>query len=125
MFRKFLKTVVLIPIAAALVAWAVANQQSITVSFDPFDTANPAYAVTVPFYLAGFTVLVAGVLLGGIAAWLEQGKGRRARARLATEIDVIRAELAHLRRESAKESAKSESRVARLAGPVANRPPAA
>jgi hypothetical protein len=78
MIRRFLKTIVLIPVAAALVALAIANRQSVTVSFDPFDSSDPDLAVTVPFYLVGFTVLIAGVILGGIAVRLKQRKQRRA-----------------------------------------------
>jgi hypothetical protein len=77
MIRRFLKTIVIIPVAAVLVALAVANRQLVTVSFDPFDSSDPDLAVTVPFYLVGFAVLIAGVVLGGIAAWLKQGKRRR------------------------------------------------
>jgi hypothetical protein len=77
MIRRLLKTIVIIPVAAVLVALAIANRQPVTVSFDPFDSSDPALAVTVPFYLVGFTVLIAGVVLGGIAAWLKRGKQRR------------------------------------------------
>jgi uncharacterized integral membrane protein len=121
MFRRLLKAIVLIPIAAALVGLAVANRQPVTVSFDPFDPVDPAYAMTMPLYLAGFTILIAGVVLGGFAAWLKQGKWRRARARLAAEIAVMRTELEHLRRQLAR----PEGRALTHAGPVAKRPPAA
>ncbi len=77
MIRRFLKTIVIIPAAAALVALALANRQPVTVSFDPFDSSDPDLMITVPFYLVGFTVLIAGVVLGGIATWLRQGKPRR------------------------------------------------
>jgi hypothetical protein len=122
MFRRLLKAIVLIPIAAGLVALAVANRQPVTVSFDPFDPADPAYALTTPFYLVGFTILIAGVVLGGIAAWLEQGKWRRARARLAAEVGVIRNELEQLRRQAANPEGRA---LMRPAGSVAKRPPAA
>jgi hypothetical protein len=77
MIRRFLKTIVIIPVAVVLVALAIANRQPVTVSFDPFDSSDPDLAVTVPFYLVGFTILIAGVVLGGIAAWLKQGKRHR------------------------------------------------
>jgi uncharacterized integral membrane protein len=122
MFRRLLKAIVLIPIAAALVAWAVANRQPVTVSFDPFDPADPAFAMTMPLYVVGFAILIAGVVIGGIAAWLKQGKWRKAHARLAAEIAVIRAELDHLRRQAAKPDARV---LTHTAGSVAKRPPAA
>jgi hypothetical protein len=122
MFRRLLTAIVLIPIFGALVAWAFANQQPVTVSFDPFDAAHPAYAVTKPLYLVGFAILIAGVMLGGIAAWLEQGKSRRARTRLAAEVAVVRAELENLKRQAGKSERRA---VTHTSGPVAKRPPAA
>jgi Lipopolysaccharide assembly protein A domain len=122
MFRRLLTAIVLIPIFIALVAWAVANPQPVTVSFDPFDAANPAYAVTKPLYLVGFAILIAGVVLGGIAAWLEQGKWRRAHARLGDEIAVVRAELEILKRQPTKAESRA---LAHASGPIARGPSAA
>jgi hypothetical protein len=102
MFRRILRTIVLIPAAAVLVALAVANRQSVTISFDPFDPADPAYVLTAPFYLVGFSLLIAGVVLGGIATWFEQGKLRRNSARLAAELGVVRSELGRLKQQTAK-----------------------
>jgi hypothetical protein len=122
MFRRALRTIVLIPIAVVLVALAVANRQPVTVSFDPFDSADPALAITTPLYLVGFAMLIAGVVLGGVAAWLEQGKSRRTSTRLAAEIRAIRAELAHLKRQPPKPDGRS---LTHPAAPVAKTSPAA
>jgi len=122
MFRRLLQAIVLIPLAGALVGWAVANRQPVVVSFDPFNPASPAYAMTVPLYLMGFVALIAGVVLGGAATWFKQGKWRRARARLAAEIGVVRAELERLKRHAAARDGRA---LAPPAGQVANRPPAA
>jgi hypothetical protein len=116
MLRRLLQTIVMIPIAGALVAWAVANRQPVTVSFDPFDPANPAFAMTMPVYLMGFSILIAGVLLGGVAAWIEQGKWRHARARLAAELRVVRAELDHARRQPAMRDSRALERTRAQAG---------
>src|SRR5579859_3540664 len=124
MVRRLLKAIVLIPVAAALVAWAVANRQPVTVSFDPFDSANPAYVLTQPLYVVGFAILIAGVVVGGIAAWFEQAKWRRARGRLAAEVAALRAELEALRRQAAATKAaaqrKPETRALGHGGPIAN-----
>ena len=64
----------IIPAAIVLVALAVANRQLVSVSFDPFDPSDADLAMTVPLYVVGFTVLIAGVVLGGTAARLKQGK---------------------------------------------------
>jgi uncharacterized integral membrane protein len=99
--------IVISPAAAVLVALAVPNRQPVTVSFNPFDSSDPDLAVTVPLYLVGFTVLIAGVVLGGIAAWLKQGKHRRTSSRLAAENVKMRSELAYLKGEMAKRNGRS------------------
>jgi uncharacterized integral membrane protein len=103
MIRKVVLVIVLAPLAAMLIAFAVANRHAITVSFDPF--AGGGYALSVPLYLIVFASLIGGVVVGGFAAWIEQGKWRRARARLAAEMRTVRAELdVHRRRAEAHEA---------------------
>jgi hypothetical protein len=127
MFRMLLKAILLIPVMAALVLWTVANRQPVTVSFDPFDPASLGSKLTTPLYVVAFAILIAGVVLGGVATWLEQGKWRRARARLAAENAVLRAELETLKRQAAKpENRKPENRaLSHAGGRIARRPPAA
>lgn len=76
MIRKALKVLILAPLAILLVALAVANRQAVTVSLDPFDRLDPALAVTVPLYVLILLMVVAGVVIGGVAAWLRQGRWR-------------------------------------------------
>jgi hypothetical protein len=97
----------MIPAAAVLVGLAIANRQPVTVSFNPFDSSDQDLAVTVPLYVAGFTVLIAGVVLGGFAAWLKQGKHRKTGSRLAAEVVTIRTELAHLKGQMARSEGRS------------------
>src|SRR5207248_9973687 len=80
--RKAVTALILAPLTVAAVAFAVANRQTIVVSFDPFDRSHPAFAVTLPLFTLLLAVLVAGVVIGGVAAWVRQSKWRRA-ARLA------------------------------------------
>jgi uncharacterized integral membrane protein len=82
MIRKIVSALVLILLALVLISFAVANRQIVTVSLDPFDQANPALVFSQPLYLLVFIVLIVGVVLGGCAAWLRQGRWR-ARARRA------------------------------------------
>lgn len=92
----------MIPAFVALALLAMANQQPVTVSFDPFDASDTDFTVTVPLYVLGFTILIAGVLLGGFAAWLKQGRHRRLRRGLAAENITIRTELASLKGKAAR-----------------------
>ena len=82
MIRKVVKAFVLIPLALILIAFAVANRQTVTVSFDPFDKADPAFSLALPLYVVILALVIAGVIIGGVAAWMRQGKWR-GRARLA------------------------------------------
>jgi uncharacterized integral membrane protein len=98
MLRKALAAIILIPIVLLLVMFAVANRQIVTLSYDPFDAANPAYAVTVPLFVLIFVLVVLGVLLGGVAAWLRQGRWRRAARRLDGQMRRLNDEVHELRR---------------------------
>jgi uncharacterized integral membrane protein len=69
-----------------IIAFAVANRQAVTVSFDPFTAVSPAYAATLPLFAVIFAGLIVGVLIGGIAAWIRQSKWRRAARKLDAEL---------------------------------------
>jgi uncharacterized membrane protein YciS (DUF1049 family) len=103
--NRFLVVILMVVIAALLVAYAIANRNPVTVSFDPFDRATPAYVVTLPLYLLSFTILILGVAVGGIVGWFTQGKRRRYRRRLEAELNRVRAELDRATREKATQEA--------------------
>ena len=93
MLRKIVTWIIIIPVAAIIIAFAVANSQTVTVSFDPFSTTVPAYVATLPLYVVIFAVLIIGVLVGGFAAWLGQGKWRRKARRLEAELRSVQQEV--------------------------------
>jgi uncharacterized integral membrane protein len=98
MIRRIVTALILVPLAVLLISLAVANRQSVVVSFDPFDPAHPAFTRALPLYVLMLMLLIGGVLLGGIAAWLRQGRWRRA-ARLAdAQARELRVEVDRLRR---------------------------
>jgi len=100
MIRRFVTTLVLVPLAIVLIAFAVANRQIVVVSLDPFDQANPALSVSLPLFWLVLIVIIAAVIVGGIAAWLRQAKWRRA-ARVAQEqVQALQAQIDALQRES-------------------------
>ncbi|HZL63121.1 MAG TPA: LapA family protein [Pseudolabrys sp.] len=98
MFRKIVTAIIVVPLVAVIVAFAVANRQAVTVSFDPFSSASPAYAATLPLFAIIFAVLILGVLIGGIAAWIGQRKWRRAARRLDGEVRALHDEMETVRR---------------------------
>ena len=86
--------IIVVPLAAIIIAFAVANRQPVTVSFDPFSSTSPAYAATLPLFVVIFMVLILGVLVGGFAAWIRQGKWRRAARRLDADVRALHDEIA-------------------------------
>ena len=97
MVRKIVSAIVLIPLVIVLLGLAIANRQIVTISFDPFDSTHPAYALTLPLFGIVFVLLIVGVIIGGIAAWLRQGHWRRAARRLDAEARALRSEVDMLR----------------------------
>ena len=91
--RKFLTAIVLVPLAIIIVMFAVANREIITVSFDPFDAAQPAFALKMPLFILIFALVGVGVLIGGIAAWLKQHKWRARARRAEADARELRARL--------------------------------
>ena len=91
--RKFLAFAVLVPLAIVIVMFAVANREIITVSFDPFDSAHPAFALKLPLFMLIFVLVAVGVVVGGIAAWLRQHKWRMRARRAEAEARDLRARL--------------------------------
>ena len=97
MFRKIVTVVIVLPLAAIIIAFAVANRQMVTVSFDPFNAAAPAYAATLPLFILIFALVILGVIVGGVASWLRQSSWRRAARKLDSENRVLHQELATIR----------------------------
>jgi uncharacterized membrane protein YciS (DUF1049 family) len=85
-----LKWIVLLPIAALVLCFAVANRHSVTIFFNPIVVEDQEYSIAVPLYLIVILVLMVGVFIGGIAAWLVQGKHRRAARRAWAEVDRLK-----------------------------------
>jgi len=100
MIRKLVSALVLVPLAIVLIAFAVANRESIIVSLDPFDQTNPALSIRLPLFLLILIVVIAAVILGGIAAWLRQSKWRRAARQAQAQVRELRAQLDVLERQS-------------------------
>jgi uncharacterized integral membrane protein len=105
MFRRIVSAVIIIPLLAIIVAFAVANRQPVTLSFDPFSTTAPAYVTTLPLFIVVFVVLIIGVLIGGTATWFGQRHRRRAQRRLDNEVRQLHGEMDAMRRQFAADRA--------------------
>ena len=91
--RKLVTVIVLVPLGIVIVMFAVANRESVTISFDPFDTRNPALVLQAPLYGLIFVLVGVGIVVGGIAAWLKQHKWRARARRAEAEARDLRARL--------------------------------
>jgi uncharacterized integral membrane protein len=98
MLRKIITAIIVVPLAVVIIAFAVANRQAVTVSFDPFSATNPAYAATLPLFAVIIVTLILGVLIGGIAAWIRQSKWRRIARKLDADGRALHDELDTIRR---------------------------
>jgi uncharacterized integral membrane protein len=99
MIRKIVTLLILLPIALVIVLFAVANRAAVTVAFDPIAAQPPMFAFSLPLFLLLLVVLILGVIVGGIAAWLRQSRWRRRARRLSAELKAARAETEALRRQ--------------------------
>lgn len=95
--RKFFTAVVLIPLGLIFVVFAVANRHPVTVSFDPFNSADPSIAITLPLFVVIIAGAIVGVVAGGCATWFRQRHWRRAARQHETDARQARAQLADLR----------------------------
>lgn len=110
--RKIIAAVILVPLAVIIIAFAVANRQIVTVSLDPFSAEHPAASLTLPLFALVIVLLILGVLIGGIAAWLRQSKWRRTARRLEREIADLHIEIEALKRTAGVSSASVNSPAA-------------
>ncbi len=95
--KTVFKALVLVPIALVVVLFSVANRASVRVSFDPISRDVPVLAFDVPLFAVVLAALAVGVLIGGFASWLTQGKHRKAARRNRREAEALRSETQMLR----------------------------
>lgn len=95
--RKFFTALVVIPVFVLLAVFAVANRHFVTVSFDPFNSADPSVAATMPLFVVIIVAAVLGVAAGGIATWFRQRHWRRAARQYEADARRARSEAADLR----------------------------
>ena len=97
-----------------------------TVSFDPFDRADPAFSLALPLYVLILALVIAGVIVGGIAAWLRQGKWRwRAPALAEAQARELRAENDQLKRRDGRVPPRARRRRSTMRRGCRIPPPAA
>ena len=99
MLRRSMWLLVAFPIAIVLITLAVINRHPVRLILDPFRPDEPVLSLVGPLYAYVFGALIVGVIIGGTAAWLAQGRWRRVARRRAAEAIRWQAEADRLSRE--------------------------
>jgi uncharacterized integral membrane protein len=94
--RKFFTTLTVVFLGVIFVVFAVANRHLVTVSFDPFNSADPSIAVRLPLFIVMIAMAAIGVMAGGVITWFRQGRWRRAARQHEADARQVRAQLADL-----------------------------
>jgi hypothetical protein len=76
-WRKLILALVVVPLGVVLVALAVVNRKPALLILDPLGGAEPGLFFEAPLFLFLLGAFAFGLVVGGIATWLGQGKWRR------------------------------------------------
>jgi uncharacterized integral membrane protein len=117
MIRKILYVVIFGPIALVIIAFFVANRRLVDFSYDPLGGSDPAMTLRLPLFVLILGGILIGMLAGGFAAWLRQGKWRRAARTNAHEAARWQREARDLRRQLDERAPRA------LPGATADPPP--
>ncbi len=98
--KKLLSWIFWVPVGVILIIIAISNRQIVTFSIDPLSGIDPFFILSLPLYLLLFAAILFGILFGGIAAWLAQGKWRKSARHMTEEAAKWREEATQLRESS-------------------------
>lgn len=98
--------------AVVLITLAVANRHAVRLVLDPFNPQKPVLSAEMPFYAFILGTLILGVILGGVATWMSQGKWRRTARSRTQEAVRWKAEAERMSRERDSEAAPTRKQLA-------------
>ena len=96
--RKLVAALIVVPLGVLLVALSVVNRKPVTLGLNPFD-AGSGFAIEAPFFLFLLGAFALGLLIGGLATWLSQGKWRKTARVEAREASTWRRQADRLEKE--------------------------
>lgn len=89
---KHLSWIILFPLAVLLIVFSVTNRNAVTIDLWPLPVM-----IDVPLFALVFAALLMGVAWGGVSAWLNGGKARRAARMKTREAELNAAEAGRLK----------------------------
>lgn len=114
MLRVLFWLFVVLPIGALCITLAVANRHGVQMILDPFRPDNPTLAIEAPMFAFLFGALFLGLVLGGVASWLGQGKWRSMAKERTREAYKWKSEADRLLREREVSDGPSGTALARI-----------
>ena len=97
--KKALSLLIALPAALVLISLALANRHPVRLALNPFRPEDMVLSIQLPFYAYLLLALIAGVALGGIATWFNQGQWRRVARQRSFEARRWQSESERLTRE--------------------------
>jgi hypothetical protein len=76
-WRKLILVLVVLPLAVLLIALAVVNRKPALLILDPLGGTEPGMSLEAPLFLLLLGAFAFGLVVGGMATWIGQGKWRR------------------------------------------------
>ena len=112
MWRKLVLPLLVVPLGVLLVALAVVNRKGAVLVLDPFGGVESRLSLEAPLFLFLLGAFALGLIVGGIATWLSQGKWRRTARAGAREARDLRRQTSRLEKElEGLHSAPSRARL--------------
>ncbi len=100
--KRILSWCIGLPVAIILVAFAIANRRVVDVSFDPLSVEAPWLSIPMPLWAVLYSGIFIGLIAGGVASWLKQGKWRKTARVSRSEVDTLRNENDRLKNQLAR-----------------------
>jgi uncharacterized integral membrane protein len=97
--KRFFSWVIGLPATILLIGFAVANRNWVEVSLDPFDRTNPSIYLHLPLWAVLVIGIFVGLVMGWIAAWINQGRWRRHARELRHDNERLRVENSRMQAE--------------------------
>jgi uncharacterized integral membrane protein len=92
---RYLRLLLILPIAVVLITLAVVNRGPVTLRYLPQHLGEAT--MTVPMFVALFAALMTGVVIGGAASWWRQGRHRRLERTYRREAEALKSESERLK----------------------------
>ena len=107
--KTILKLLLLLPVAVVVIVFTTSNRHDVKVVADPSGMVFPGIHVEAPLYIVVLVSMIVGVLIGGIASWMKQGKHRKAARVARADSRKLEAETERLKSQVSSLAASEDS----------------